>query len=369
MINEQPSLNDEFDFWEWSADDFITARPFKRYIEKLKTCLLGRPIQSIHTMGHIFNNYDNEEMDEWDAKGSIELDEPIVLMCGNEQLEILFYNTSHAKVGLNTLTMAEKSYQRVKWQDVSRLFPKVIGQSIVEIKLLTFTKGFYDSVFMGDGNRIDGGDYFDELLLILSDGSILEIFGQCEYMWVIERLQDEVKLFPTHSRVFVGDVREAPKGSYIYFLPHKKGCATEQDILSYCDECDSITHECDCGSGQNILSLYEDDWDMLHWAIRCVFPDYDMHESDWRVAPADWERIMREWQFIFIADSFDQVYEHFCGIDYNKRTIGNTSLQYYLNHTGHLWKYRDSAWEIYMDFIEWYKSVKDDNAYISISGI
>ena len=72
----------------------------------------------------------------------------------------------------------------VSWQDVSVVFPNVIGQKVTDIQLTTHTNGFYDSVFMGDGNRPDGGDYFDSLLIVLENGFVLELYGQEEYMWV-----------------------------------------------------------------------------------------------------------------------------------------------------------------------------------------
>jgi hypothetical protein len=47
--------NDEFDFWEWSAPEFITARPFKEHLNEIRFRFIGLPINSIHAMGNFFN--------------------------------------------------------------------------------------------------------------------------------------------------------------------------------------------------------------------------------------------------------------------------------------------------------------------------
>jgi len=338
----------KFDFDEWSAPDFITARPFKKYIDDLKASLTGTQISAIHTMGAIFNNWDYEEIDEWDAKGYIMLDEPVVFICGEKQLEICFYNTSHAKIGINTLKMTEKSYQHEPWRNISRVFPHIIGRKISDIKLMTSTKGFYDSVFMGDGSRPDGGDYFDELILILENDFVLVLYGSCEYMHIFQVPKNNIKLFPTHSRVYIsGDEEHADISPYLSFVPYANGKET----------------------GQNVLRFSEDDWIMLYWSIRYIFFDYDMYEINFSINIFDWERIISAWGFVFSANTFDEVFERFCGIDYDKRTIKNESLMYYLNHTGYLWKNRDSAWEIYSDFIEWFSEIKNDCTHINIYGI
>jgi hypothetical protein len=335
--------NNEFNFWDWPAQDFITARPFKEYISELKTRFVGLPIVSMHVMGVIFNNYDHEDLDVWDTKGNIELDEPIVLVCGGEHLEICFHNTSHAKVGVNTLSMTEKSYQYADWQNVSRLFPNIIGQKIDDIKLMTDTDGFYDSVFMGDGNRPNGGDYFSALLLILSNGFILEMYGQTEYMRVRENPKENIRLFPTHSRIRIG---EDARGC-MEFVPFSNGVEL---------------HEQSIGIG-------EDDWDMLHWVLRRFFPDYDMYDCDYEITVAEWEDIMEEWRFVFAVGSFDEVFERLCGIDYERAFVANSGLLRCMNNTGYLWKNRDSAWEIYMDFRDWFDRVKDSCTHINIYGI
>jgi hypothetical protein len=144
-------------------------------------------------MGCIFNNYDDEDLATWDCEGYIELDDPFVIVAGDKHLEIHFMNTSHAKIGVDTLTMKEKSYQGYEWREVSHLLPNIIGQTIIDIKLATFSKGFYDSVFMGDGSRPDGGDYFDDIILFLDNGHLLTISGSHEYMHIVVRHKDDLR--------------------------------------------------------------------------------------------------------------------------------------------------------------------------------
>jgi len=352
----EPICNEKcFDFWEWSASDFITARPLKKYITNLKAQLVGTQISAIHTMGVIFNNYDDETLDVWDAKGCVMLDEPIVLICGYKQFEICFHNTSHAKIGINTLTMAEKSYQHVLWSDVSRLFPNIAGQKISDIKLTTFSEGFYDSVFMGDGSRRNGGDYFETLIILLENGFVLLLSGEYEYMWAIQRPISECQLFPTDSRWHFNDMKKP--ASCLSFVP-------------VCDKkCDKLYSDCEKKCEKTSLSIKEEDWDMLHWSIRYIFPDYDKYENDFPVSIADWERIISAWSFIFTANTFDEVYEKFCGIDYESHSVKNENLMYYFNHKGYLWKNRDSAWEIFDDFMTWFDKIKSHYLYIRIYGI
>ncbi len=180
---------DTFSFDQWQANDFITAEPFRSYIDDVKEMLFGLPITAIHTMGCIFNLEDLEGGDgEGDVAGKtfLELDEPIVLDFEGKHLEIWFINTSHAKVGINTLTLKGKSYQPYPWRDVTKYFPKVIGQTLKDISLSGCNEGFYDSVFSGDGDRPDGGDYFDMLTLVFQNDHTIGLYGSYEHMYVAE---------------------------------------------------------------------------------------------------------------------------------------------------------------------------------------
>ena len=192
-MKEEKHETKNFDFWKWTAPDFITASPLKEYIYTIKPCVIGKPILEMHIMGVIFSEWEDDDFSECEAHGYIMLDEPIVLICGDTHLEICFNNTSHAKVGINTLSMAEKSYQGAPWREVGFLFPEIIGQNISEIKLTSFTEGFYDSVFCGDGNRPDGGDYFGSLILILENGFAFLFEGQNEYMFASRCSKEKVE--------------------------------------------------------------------------------------------------------------------------------------------------------------------------------
>ena len=243
--------------------------------------------------------------------------------------------------------MKEKSYQGgVAWRDISQTFKTIIGQIITDIVLFSFTESFYDSVSSGDGARPDGGDYFDSLVLVLSNGGILEISGQTEYMWVCELDYANIKLFPTHSEVYIkNEVDNPPVSPYMSFVPFNNGYKT----------------------GLDALCLSEDNMDTLHWAIRYIFPYFDDYTDEFPVSVADWERIMVNWQFIFEA-SYDEVYERFCGIDYGLAKVTNFDLMHHMNHTGRLWKNSDSAWEIYSDFRKWFNYVKKECTHIVVYG-
>lgn len=338
----------EFDFWEWSADDFITAKPFKLYVKDLKARFVGLSLTSVHTMGVLFNNWDGEDLQEWDAEGYLSLDEPIVLDCEGQHLEICFKNRGHAKAGINTLTMTELSYQHASWSNVSHLFPNVIGQKIVDIILFTNNNGFYDSVFMGDGGRPDGGDYFGALDIVFENDQVFELYGQTEYMDVFQRPAADLRLFPTDARWYLGDtIKEADISPYITFAPKVDGVDTKQEALH--------------------ISATE--WDIMHWAVQYVFPEYDDCEADFPISIADWEKILSAWKLICEADSFDDVFEFLCGIDYSQRTVANEGLLYALNHTGYLWNNKDSAWEIFDDFRTWFDRVKKSCTHIDIYGL
>ena len=152
------------------------------YIKDLKASLNGRALTGIFTMGCIFNNYDNEDDDAWDAEERLSLDEPLVIDFSGLHLDICFHNRSHVKIGLNTLSMQGKSYQGCDWRNVSHHFPELINQTVRDIILETSSEGFYDSVFNTYGDRPDGGDYFNCLFLVLSGGNTIILYGEEEYM-------------------------------------------------------------------------------------------------------------------------------------------------------------------------------------------
>jgi hypothetical protein len=80
-------------------------------------------------MGCIFNE---ENISCLDNKGFLKLDEPVVIIIDNKQFEVWVCTDSRVKIGLNTLTMKEQSYQPFEWRDVSSLFKDdIIGKRIV----------------------------------------------------------------------------------------------------------------------------------------------------------------------------------------------------------------------------------------------
>ena len=79
-------------------------------------------------------------------------------------------------------------------RDVSKYFSRVIGQTLKDIRLSTSSEGFYDSVFHGDGDGQDGGDYFDTMTLVFRNDHAIGLCGSCEYMYVIEGSVNDMQL-------------------------------------------------------------------------------------------------------------------------------------------------------------------------------
>lgn len=172
----------DLNFDKWNANYFIEASPLRSFLNN-QTQLIGKTIDAILTMGCIFNR---DGVDENDEKGYLCLDESIVIMIGNVQFEVWCYTDSRVKIGINSLTLKEKSYQPYEWRDCSNLFNEdVVGQRIVGFEVKCSSCGFYDSLGLGD--RPDGGDYFDNFSLPLENGKRLVFCGNVEYMEVFIR--------------------------------------------------------------------------------------------------------------------------------------------------------------------------------------
>lgn len=336
--------NDDFDFWQWSANDYITAKPFKTYLLEIKKRILGLPVTGIYTMGCIFNNEDD---DVWGAEGCLELDEPIVIDIDGLHLDICFHNTSHAKIGLNTLTMKEKSYQGCTWRNVSHRFSQTIGHKVKDIVLKTNNEGFYDSVFMGDGNRPDGGDYFDQLFMVLDNGYVLELCGSYEYMWIIQKEFDSLTLFPSDQRVFIGDRFSKTNWiDYLSLIPKQQGISDENEAFN----------------------IFADDCEALELAINSVNPEFDIYRSSC-LSISEWERILSVWHLLCEADRFDKVFEKLCSIDYAEHKVGDSGMLNLMNHSAaRIWKQRDSEWHIFDNFRLWFDKQRSKCTHIHVQG-
>jgi hypothetical protein len=346
------SLDKYFDYGKWNAQSFFTARPFKRWLERNSSDLIGKPIAAVYTLNYQFyfyNDYDND--DSLKGKKHFSTDDPIILICGGVQFEIWFYNYSHVKVGINTLNLKEKPCKRCDWTDASCIFPNIIGKKITEIKLFTFSKGFYDSVatedICGQRQRPDGGDYFSSLCFVLENDFVLSAYGDSEYMNVQQNPKADMRLFPTNDRVYLGsEVDRDDDSPYISFVPYSDANETEE----------------------RVLHLQEDDFVFLHWAIRHNHPKFSIYES-LEVSLAEWGEILADWCFIFDANTFDEVLERFCGADYNMNSARNDDLLSLICGSGDAWNRRDADWGIYQDFVEWNNTVMKKYSHIIIVGI
>lgn len=341
------NVSSEFDYSTWDVTEYSTATPLKEYIKVLKEQLIGDTILSIHSMGAIFNNYDNELLDEWEPEyGGLDLDEPVVIKTDHNQLEVWFYTDSRAKIGMNTMTMQEESYQGYPWRDCSVIFKHCIGQMIEDVVVKTGNGGFYDSLGLGD--RPIGGDYFREINLILANGYGIRLIGQCEYMWVAEAELVSKHIFPTDARIYNAESAKAAKQTtFLQFVPSVAG------LNQYLDA----------------LWILEDDCSILGCAITKVLHNFDIY-GDYEVDGDTWQKILGEWQFFCYAQNFDDVFEAWSEIDMATHSIGDNVMSYLLNHQGkHIWQRQQSEKHLYMNVAEWSERVFRTCTHINITGL
>ena len=196
--------------FEWKAKYFYTTTELEAYIEPIRKSLIGKKLDKIMIMGHIFTSVgldDNEnrcekyaDEDEWyieenryenEVKSTpthqvaLSLDEPLVLCFGNQHFEIEYCEFSNAQVAMNTLDFTEVSNIEgcVAWQDVNKYFAKnIIGQKLSGIKVChTSQPNEYVSHY-----RKHGEDMYDEILFIFENGYCLEISSDIDYMSLYE---------------------------------------------------------------------------------------------------------------------------------------------------------------------------------------
>jgi hypothetical protein len=168
----------DLEFDTWNVAYFFESAPLVTYLNSL-TKLVGQKINGVLTMGCLFG-FDDFLAGGWQG---LELDEPVVVIIGDTQFEVWFYTDSRVKIGLNTLTLKEESYQGCKWRNCSILFNDgIIGQRIKGFEVEKSQEGFYDS--LGLGNRHDGRDYIESFKILLDGGKYLDFAGWIEYMLV-----------------------------------------------------------------------------------------------------------------------------------------------------------------------------------------
>ncbi len=196
--------------FKWNAKEFYTAIELESYIEPIRKSLIGKTLDKIFIMGHIYtsvgldeqknrcikyadedkwfieeNRYENEVQSIPTHQVSLSLDEPLVLCFGNEHIEINYCEFSNAQVAMNTLDFTEISNieGRVAWQDVSIYYSKnIIGQKLVDIKInYTLKPNEYVSHYRKVGEKM-----YDEIIFVFENGYQLEISSDIDYMSLYE---------------------------------------------------------------------------------------------------------------------------------------------------------------------------------------
>ena len=196
--------------FEWKANNFYTATELESYIEPIRKSLIGKTIDKIMIMGHLFTSvgldeqenrcvkYSDEE--EWFIEENmyenaipstpthhvaLNLDEPIVLCFGDKHFEIEYNEFSNAQVAMNTLKFTEVSNIecRVAWQNINKYYDKnIIGQKLLDIKIChTQLPNEYVSHY-----RKNGEDMYDKIIFIFENGHQLEIASDIDYMYVCD---------------------------------------------------------------------------------------------------------------------------------------------------------------------------------------
>ena len=197
--------------FEWNAKNFYTAKELESYIEPIRQSLIGKTLDKIMIMGHIFTSiglndqenrcvkYSNEE--EWfidenmyenpvktfpTHQVALELHEPLVLCFGDNHFEIEYCEFSNAQIDMNSLNFTEISNIEncVAWQDVNKYYAKnIIGQKLLDIEYCrTCHPNEYVSHY-----RKEGEDMYNEIIFIFENGHQIEISPDFDHMTLYEQ--------------------------------------------------------------------------------------------------------------------------------------------------------------------------------------
>lgn len=196
--------------FKWKAKNYYTAKELSEFLETVKKVLIGRTVDKIMIMGHIYTSTGIDEQEnrcvkyadenEWFVEKnmyekpistipthnvSLSLDEPLVLCFGDIHFEINYCEFSNAQIGINTLTFEEISCIEgcLAWKDVSKYYTKnIIGQKLSDIQIrCTCHPNEYVSHC-----RQQGEIMYDEIIFIFENGYQLEISSDIDYMSLYE---------------------------------------------------------------------------------------------------------------------------------------------------------------------------------------
>lgn len=339
----------DIDFDNWNADYFIDATSLQEFLKQQEQ-FIGRPVETIFTMGCIFNE---EDIGCPDNKNFLNLDEPVVIIIDNKQFEVWVYTDSRVKIGLNTLTMKEKSYQPFEWRDVSSLFEGgIIGKKIVGYSVRRSKRGFYDS--LGLGHRPDGGDYFDSFSLVLENGKSLVFSGNCEYMEVYAGNRYDFWLHIECDKLFNDQaIRQKTGTDYVSFYPGKlidsDGCFLGESLPN------TGVHIC------------EDDIYELLTAIYLVHSDFDIY-GDAVISKNEWRMIMDAWYVICTEVSTEEIEKMLLKADAGYPQ--NQSFRFMLEMHGEVFvENNHQSWFLFAAFENWLENQLEAEEYITIRGI
>ena len=195
----------------WSAQTFYTATELETYIKPIRNSLVGRKLDNIMVMGHLYTSFGLDEQEnrcvkyadenEWHIEKNmyknaiqsfpthqvaLELDEPLVLCFGEEHFEIEYCEFSDAQIAMNTLNFTEISNIEgcIAWKNVNKYYDKnIIGQKLLDIKVChTQHPNEYVSHY-----RKNGEDMYDDIIFIFENGHQLEITSDIDYMSLFEQ--------------------------------------------------------------------------------------------------------------------------------------------------------------------------------------
>ena len=192
--------------FKWKAKNYYTAKELSEFLETVKKVLIGRTVDKIMIMGHIYTSTGIDEQEnrcvkyadenEWFIEEnlyekpiatipthnvSLSLDEPLVLCFSDIHFEINYCEFSNAQIGINTLTFEELSCIEtcLAWKDISKYYTQnIIGQKLSDIKINYTSK---PNEYVSNYRKI-GEDMYDEIIFVFENGYQLEISSDTDYM-------------------------------------------------------------------------------------------------------------------------------------------------------------------------------------------
>jgi hypothetical protein len=168
-------MGNEFNLKEWHP---IKITSPKELIETLlEFDLIGRQIREVWNVGIVFD----EDLE--DRGMSVELDEPIILVLGDVNLEILFSECSLVHIAKNRLTLKELSYQGVACnQNAQRYLSVILNTPISNVAVIKTSRDDVDNPM--SLKLPDQDELIDTVVLKFKTGFTLNFSSWYDYMAV-----------------------------------------------------------------------------------------------------------------------------------------------------------------------------------------